>query len=115
MSISTLPDRKATMGDNAAVETIFGLIFLIPHLIGPALAVAVLVSAAPMLGRRRPVTGTRRAVTILLSLLGLFWAAQLIGWAWELGAYGVAQTIALAAAAILALVQALRTPFADPA
>lgn len=102
------------MGDNAAVETIFGLIFLIPYLIGPALTVAVIVAAAPMLGRRRPVTGNRRAVTILLALLGLFWAAQLIGWAWELGAYGMAQTIVLAAAATIALVQALCTPSANP-
>ena len=102
------------MGDNAAVETIFGLIFLIPYLIGPALIVAVLVVAAPILGRRRPVTGNRRAITIVLSLLSLFWAAQLVGWSWELGAYGVVQTVVLAAAASLALVRTLRTPSADP-
>lgn len=29
------------MGDNAAIETIFGLIFLIPCVIGPALVVAL--------------------------------------------------------------------------
>ena len=102
------------MGDNATVETIFGLIFFLPYLIGPALLVALLAAAAPMWRRRRPVTGNRRAVTIVLSLLSLFWAAQLIGWAWELGAYGVALTLVLAAAATLALVRTLRTPSADP-
>lgn len=102
------------MGDNDFIQTIFGLVFFIPYLIGPTLTVTVLVVAAPMLGRRRPVNGNRRAVTIMLALLGLFWAAQLIGWAWELGAYGVVQIIALATAAIFALVQALRTPSADP-
>jgi hypothetical protein len=101
------------MGDNATVETIFGLIFLLPYAIGPALVVAVLVAAAPIL-RRRPVTGNRRAVTIVLSLLGLFWAVQLIGWAWELGTYGVAQTLTLAAAATLSLVQSFRNLSADP-
>jgi hypothetical protein len=50
----------------------------------------------------------------VLSLLGLFWAVQLIGWAWELGTYGVAQTLTLAAAATLSLVQSLRNLSADP-
>jgi hypothetical protein len=102
------------MGDNAAIETIFGLIFLLPYLIGPALTVAVLALAAPIL-RRRPVTDNRRSITIVLSLVGLFWAAQLTGWAWELGAYGVAQTVVLAAAASIVLIKTLRTPSTDPA
>ncbi len=102
------------MGDNAAIETIFGLVFLLPYAIGPALVVAVLVVAAPMLGRRRQVTGNCRAVTIVLSLLSLFWAVQLVGWVSELGAYGVVQTLVLAAAATLALVQSLRASSADP-
>lgn len=101
------------MGDNAAIETIFGLIFLLPYAIGPALVVALVVVAAPMLGRRRQVTGNRREVTIVLSLLSLFWAVQLVGWVSEFGAYGVVQTLVLAAAATLALVQSLRTSSAD--
>lgn len=75
-----LANRKADMGDNPTIETIFGLLFLIPDLIGPTLLIAPIAVAAPIWRRRRPVSNLRRLAALLLVLLSLFWAFQLIGW-----------------------------------
>ncbi|KUG52933.1 hypothetical protein AVL61_11965 [Kocuria rosea subsp. polaris] len=44
-ALRTLTDRKAPMGDNAAIETIFGLVLLIPCVIGPGLVVALVATS----------------------------------------------------------------------
>jgi hypothetical protein len=98
------------MGDNEAVEVVFGLIFLIPYLIGPALILAELIIAGPVLFRRRPVTRRRRSAAIISAVLCLFWAFQLIGWFMDLGAYGVVLMAGLVLPAIIILVAIRRLP-----
>ncbi|WP_298582961.1 hypothetical protein [uncultured Kocuria sp.] len=102
------------MGDNATIETIFGLIFLLPYLIGPALLAALIAVAAPIWRGRRPVGNQRRIASILLVLLSLFWAVQLIGWAMDLGVYGPALMIGLFTASVFTLVRLYQAPAADP-
>ncbi|KUG52954.1 hypothetical protein AVL61_12070 [Kocuria rosea subsp. polaris] len=102
------------MGDNATVETVFELIFLLPYLIGPALLVALISVAAPVFRRRQPVSAGRRTAAVIFSLLCLFWAFQLIGWVLDLGVYGIALMTALVASAAATLIQLGRTPAAGP-
>lgn len=98
------------MGDNATIETIFGLIFLLPYLIGPALLAALVIVAAPILRRRRPVSRERRIAAILLVVLCLFWAFQMLGWALEIFLYGPVLMGALVASSVFTLVQLRRLP-----
>ncbi|GAA1747264.1 hypothetical protein [Kocuria aegyptia] len=92
------------MGDNAIIETIFGLIFLISHLIGPALIIAMFVVAAPLVRRRQPpVSRERRIAALLMAILCLLWAFQLIGWFQGLGVYGVVLMVGLIGSAVLVL------------
>lgn len=102
------------MGDNEAVQVIFGLIFLIPHLIGPALILTGLIVAGPLLFRTRPVARRRRTAAIVVAVLCLFWAVQLIGWFMDLGSYGVVLMAGLVVPSIITLIAIRRLPTVCP-
>lgn len=94
--------------DNALL--LEALMFALPLLGYPALIVAELIVAAPVLHHRGPLTERRRTAATVLSITCLVAAAPLLLTVWALGFFGALLLAGLAVPAVLTLTRLPRLP-----